>query len=131
MMNSPDKYSEYYTKEELNKLHMDLSDMINKEKTLKRNKLILDKTSYELSQKLLDILSSTDDLIKEIIIEIMDLVELSKYFKFDPFEKIMQDLQDTKQIGGTIKFSDVKDKINLIIEKLSLLSSKNGKCTIS
>ena len=81
IMMSPDKYTEYYTREELQKVHTDLSNMIDNDWKLKRNKLMLEKTSYELSQKLLDILNQTDELINEIVVEILDMVELSKFFK--------------------------------------------------
>lgn len=124
IIRSPDKFAEYYTKEELQKLHTNLNGMIDKEKLLKRNKLILEKTQFELSQGLLDILNSTDKLVEDIIVEILDMVELKKYFKFDPFEKIIKDQIGGNQNGGTLSLGDVKNKINLIIEKLKTLPIK-------
>lgn len=124
IMRSPDKFSEYYTENELQKLHADLSEMIDKEKLLKRNKLVLDKTNFELSENLLEILNSTDKLIEEIIIEILDMVELKKYFKFNPFEKIIKEQIGEIQTGGTLSLSNVKTKIDLIVEKLKTLSIK-------
>lgn len=126
IMRSPDNFEEYYTKEELQKLHADLNEMINKEKLLKRDKLVLTKTVFELSQDLLDILNSTDKLVENIIIEILDMVELKKYFKFDPFEKIIKDQIGGNQIGGALSLNDVKIKIDLIIEKLKTLPIKTS-----